>query len=283
MPPQERLYRSECIVLREMDYGEADRILTLLTPNGKMSALAKGIRRPTSRKVGHLGLFYRAQVMLARGRNLDLITQAESVEEYEGLRGDLWRFTCACYAAELVERFAQEGEESQALYDLLSGGLRWFAEEADLRLWMRYFETRLLVCTGYSPELHTCVECHAELQPEVNHFSAERGGLLCPRCSEALGARVPVSVGAQKVLRYLHGHTADHVRALRLTEATQVEVETLLQGYLEYVLEREVKSVTFMRRLRAELRQVETQRNGAATALSGEAPPPEGETSTPAP
>lgn len=273
MPPQERLYRSECIVLREMDYAEADRILTLLTPNGKMSALAKGIRRPTSRKVGHLGLFYRAQVMLARGRNLDLITQAESLEEYEGLRGDLWRFTCACYVAELVERFAQEGEESQSLYDLLAQGLRWFADEDDLRLWMRYFETRLLHLAGYSPELYNCVECHARLQPEVNYFSAERGGLLCPRCGENLGARARVSVAAQKVLRYLQGHSADQVRALRLTDATQTEVEALLQGYLEYVLEREVKSVTFMRRLRAELRQAETRRDGALAANGGAAPP----------
>ena len=73
---RERLYRTEGIVLREMDYGEADRILTLLTPGGKLSAIARGIRRPTSRKVGHLGLFYRAQMMLARGRELDTITQA---------------------------------------------------------------------------------------------------------------------------------------------------------------------------------------------------------------
>jgi DNA repair protein RecO (recombination protein O) len=184
----------------------------------------------------------------------------------------LWRFTCACYAAELIERFAQEGEESQALYDLLAAGLRWFAGEADLRLWMRYFEVRLLACTGYSPELHTCVECHARLAPEVNYFSAERGGLLCPRCGEALAARAPVSVAAQKVLRYLYGHTADQIRALHLSEATQAEVETLLQAYLEYVLEREVKSVTFMRRLRAELRQAEAQRSGAQ-APPGEAAP----------
>ena len=86
---QERLYRTEGIVLREMDYAEADRILTVLSPGGKRSLIAKGIRRPTSRKVGHLGLFYRAQMLVAKGANLDIVTQAESLEEFEGLRGDL--------------------------------------------------------------------------------------------------------------------------------------------------------------------------------------------------
>ncbi|HHX66275.1 MAG TPA: DNA repair protein RecO [Chloroflexi bacterium] len=259
--PQERLYRTEGIVLREMDYAEADRILTLLTPGGKMTAIAHGIRRPTSRKVGHLGLFYRAQLLLARGRNLDVITQAESLEEFEGIRSDLLRFTYACYAGELMDRFAQEEEESAELYELLTHGLRWLAVERDLRLWMRYFELRLLAFTGYQPQLFACVACHRRLAPEKNYFSAEHGGLLCPECARNEPVARGVSVAAQKVLRYLQTHDDTAVRALRITETTHAEMESLLQTYIEYVLERELKSTEFLRRLRAELR--------AAEAMSG--------------
>lgn len=256
---QSHIYRTEAIVLRQMDYAEADRILTLLTPKGKMSALAKGIRRVTSRKVGHLGLFYRAELVMARGRNMDIVSQAESIEAYEGMRHDLLRFTYACYLAELVDRFAQEEEDNSALYDLMAAGLSWLADEPDPRLWTRYFELRLLSISGYQPQLFQCVICHAELLPEGNLFDLEQGGLVCPRCGLSLPQGRPVSLAAQKVLRYLAIHAPAEVRTLRLKPETHDEVETLLQRYLEHVLERELRSVTFLRRLRQELEQVRAQ------------------------
>jgi DNA repair protein RecO (recombination protein O) len=254
---QERLYRTEGIVLREMDYGEADRILTLLTPGGKLNALARGIRKPTSRKVGHLGLFYRSQLMVARGRNLDTITQAQSLEEFEGMRGDLLRFTYACYIAELVERFAQEGEDSAPLYELVVEALRRLAEEQDLRLWTRYFELRVLAYSGYQPELFACVHCHEAIQPQTNFFSAEQGGLLCQQCGQNDPRAKAISLNAQKVLRYLQTHDAGDVGTLRVGRATHTEIESLLHAYLEYTLERELKSVVFLQRLQRELRAAE--------------------------
>jgi DNA repair protein RecO (recombination protein O) len=248
-----RLYRTEAIVLRERDYGEADRILTLLTPGGKIAALAKGIRRATSRKVGHLGLFYRAEVLLARGRNFHIVSQAESLEEYEGLRGDLLRFGYACTMGELMDRFAPEGEENEALYDLMARGLRWCAQESDLRLWMRYFELHLLSLAGYQPQLFRCVSCHAPIRPEANFFTAEGGGLLCARCGQAEAQATPLSINAQKVLRFLMTHSPDATRALRVRASTHRELEALLQHYLEYVLEREVRSNHVLRRIEREL------------------------------
>ena len=254
---QERLYRTEAIVLRQLDYGEADRILTLLTPAGKVSAIAKGIRRPTSRKVGHLGLFYRAQLMLARGRNLDVVTQAESLEEFEGIRGDLLRFTYACYAGELMGRFIQEEEESAALYELMSQGLRRFAVEEDLRLWMRFFELRLLSLSGYQPELFACVHCHERIEPVTNYFWPESGGLLCRKCSADHPRAAEVSLNSQKVLRFLLRHGPGEVRALVVSETTHSSIEALCQDYVEHIVEREVQSATFLRRLRRDLREAQ--------------------------
>ena len=254
---QERLYRTEGIVLREMDYAEVDRILTLLTPGGKLVALARGIRRLTSRKAGQLGLFYRAQLMLARGHNLDIITQAQSLEEFEGLRGDLLRFTYACYVGELAERFSQEGEDNQPLYELMAHTLRWLAQEQDPRLWVSYFELRLLSYCGYRPELFSCIACHEPIRPEINFLYIAQGGLLCGRCGQSQAQAKAVSINAQKVLRYLQTHSPAEVRALSLAESTHNEVEALLQAYLEYTLERELKSAAFLQRLRRELRASE--------------------------
>ena len=255
---RERLYRTEGIVLRQRDFGEADRILVLLTPGGKRSILAKGIRRPTSRKVGHLGLFYRAQLMLARGRDLDIVSQAESLEEFEGIRADLLRFTYACYAGELMDRFAPEDEEGAPFYELMVQALRWFASEQDLRLWMRYFELRLLSHGGYRPELFACLSCREEIRAVPNYFSNDRGGVLCTRCGQGVPGTRSISVNSQKVLRYLLTRDAPEVRTLHLQPATQTEVEAVMQSYLEHVLERELKSATFLRRLRRELHTIES-------------------------
>jgi DNA repair protein RecO (recombination protein O) len=262
---QERLYRTEAIVLRELDYAETDRILTLLTPGGRLSALVHGIRRPTSRKVGHLGLFYRAQLLMARGRNLDIITQADSLEEFEGLRSDLMRFTYACYVGELVERLSREGEGGE-LYTLTVDALRRIAEEADPRLWTRFFELRLLSYTGYRPELFHCLNCQQPIRPEANVFVASEGGLFCPRCGTGHNRGRVVSVNAQKVLRYLATRSPEDVAGLRISETTHAEIEALLYEYLEYTLERELRSVTFLKRLRRELRDSAANRQATPPA-----------------
>jgi len=260
--PQERLYRTEAIVLRQTDYGEADRILVMLTPTGRLSAIAKGVRRATSRKAGHLELFSRSSLLVAKGRNLDVITQAEIAETFEGLRSDLLRFTYACYAAELVERLAQEDDESGTFAVLLEL-LRWLEQERDPVLGVRYFELRLLECAGYAPQLFSCLSCRQPIREQVNLFSFEQGGLLCARCGPADHAARTVSINAQKVLRYLQTHDIDQARPLRLAPATHAEVEHLLLGYIEHVLEREVKSATFLRRLRLDLQRLDATLSAA--------------------
>ena len=259
--PRPRVHQVEAIILREQDYAEADRILTLLTPAGKMTVLARGVRKPTSRKVGHLGLFQRSQLMLAQGSNLDLVTQAEALDVYEGLRHDLLRFTYACYAAELVDRFVPEHEGTAELFDLVSSALSWFAASDDLRLWARYFELKLLQHTGYMPSLFECVVCGMALQPEPNYFDLAQGGLVCPRCAAGIAGARTVTLAAQKVLRYLSAHTPEEAGMLQLREDTQRELEVLMQAYLQYTLERELKSTTFLRRLRSELALHEATRS----------------------
>ena len=117
---QQRSYPTESIILKHVDLGEADRILTLLTPyKGKIHAVAKGSRRVISKKAGHLELLYHSQLQIAQGRNLDIITQAEGIDSFLDLRKELWHMTCGFYLAELVERFIEEDIQHQDVYKLL--------------------------------------------------------------------------------------------------------------------------------------------------------------------
>jgi len=130
-----RLYRTEAIVLRRSNFGEADRLLTLYTPEwGKLRVIAKGVRKPTSRKSGHLELFTHSRLLVAKGRNLDIVTQAETLHSFRPLREDLLRTGWAYYAAELLDRFVEEGIEDRPLFNLFLATLGWLCEDVDLDL-----------------------------------------------------------------------------------------------------------------------------------------------------
>jgi len=248
-----KVYKTEAIVLKRINLGEADKILTLYTPNlGKFSAIAKGVRRPKSKMGGHLELLTHSSLMLARGQNLDIITQSETISNFLPLRGDLWRASLAIYAAELVEQFTAEHVENYPVYKLLLDTLHRLCETQDGELTLRYFELNLLTHLGYKPELHQCLGCKSPLEPTDNFFSPSGGGVLCPKCWQAEPLAQPISLNALKVMRFLQ--KSDYARAsrVRLNAELSKELESLMRCYIRHILEREVKSVEFMDRLRRE-------------------------------
>jgi len=252
MPPP-RVYKTEAIVLRQRKLGEADKIITLYTPNyGKLEAVAKGVRRPKSRLAGHLEVLTYTSAMLAQGRNLDVVTQAQAVEVFASLREDLHRLSRALYTAELVDRFSPEGAESYHIFQLLLATLRRLAEGAGADVVVRYFEMQLLHLAGFQPQLHRCLGCQRPLAPVANCFSPAAGGVLCASCGSGAVSSRPLSVSALKVLRLLQSGGFGDVLRVRLGTVLAHEIEFHLRAYLIHVLERDVRSAAFIDRLRRE-------------------------------
>ncbi len=250
---RERTYRSEAVVLRRVDFGEADRLLTLYSrEHGKIKAIAKGARKPQSRKTGHVELFMRSRFFIAKGRNLDIITQAEAIDSYIPLRSDLVRATYASYAVELLDRFTVEEDQHIGIYDLLVDALGWFSTADSPFLAARYYELRLLALAGFHPRLFQCVSCQEAVEEQDQFFSVQMGGVLCPDCYEADRNALPVSAVAVKVLRYLQTRSWDVVSHLRLKTPLKQELEHVMHDYIKYTLERDLKSVEFLNRLRRE-------------------------------
>ena len=250
---RDRTLRTEAIVLKRSNFGEADRLLTLYTrESGKLRAIAKGARKPQSRKTGHVELFMRSRFMLAEGRALHIITQAEMIDAYPALREDLVRTTYASYLVELLDRFTVEEDTNQDIYHLLSSALGWLEDADDIRLPTRTYELRLLGLTGFQPQLFQCVSCDEPIQEQDQFFSAESGGLLCPDCRHADRSARPISAISVKVLRYLQTRSWDTVKTLQLKRPLHTELETIMHYYLTYILERSLKSVDFLNRLREE-------------------------------
>jgi DNA repair protein RecO (recombination protein O) len=250
---RERTYRAEAVVMRRVDFGEADRLLTLYSREyGKIKGIAKGARKPQSRKTGHVELFMRSRFFIAKGRNLDIITQAETIEPYVALRADLVRATYASYAVELLDRFTVEEDQQLDLYDLLVNGLGWFATAEDVLLAARYYELRLLSLAGFQPQFFQCVSCGEAVLEQDQFFSVEMGGFLCPDCAHADRNALPVTAVTVKVLRYLQTRPWNVVEHLRLRKPLLHDLERVMHAYITHTLERNLKSVDFLHRLRQE-------------------------------
>jgi len=250
---RERLYRTEAIVLRRQNFGEADKLLTLYTPGlGKRRVLAKGVRKPRSRKGGHVELFTHSNLLIAKGKNLDIVTQAETIHSFLPMRRELLRTSYAYYAAELLDKFTEEGVENRPLFDLFLRALFRLSEAEDLDLTLRYFELRLLSSVGYQPQFFQCLRCACSIESATSFFSFEAGGLLCPRCAERERGCQEVSPQALATLRYLQTRDYAVCRRLNVDGLVHEELETLMRRYIIYLLERKLNSVDFMDALRRE-------------------------------
>ncbi len=299
---RQRTFRLEAVVLRHSDWGEADRLLWLFSREvGKLRAIAKGARKPRSRKAGHLEPFTRVSLLLASGRDLAIVTQAETLDAYLPLRDDLLRTTFAAYVVELLDRFtveqdglrsipADEGEHHR-LYRILVDTLARLCQPFDLDLVVRYFEIRLLDHVGFRPQLFTCVMCNAEIQAQDQYFSAQRGGVLCPTCGtmkqgkpyqdkpRSTGAPHPIqmesgvhpiSMQALKFLRHFQRSSFSEAMRARPTPEVGRELEMVMQHYLTYLLERGLNTPPFLRRIRKEAMRVVSSEQAPAEFFNDE-------------
>lgn len=248
-----RVYRTEALVLKAYDYGEADRILTLYTAHsGKLRVVAKGVRRTKSRMAGHLDLFTRSSLLVARGRQLDIVTQAETVETFRGMREDLLRVSYAHYVSELLDNFSAEGLANYPLYAAAVTAFRRLSGTGNLDTAVRAFEIQLLGLTGYRPQLHRCLVCDTAITPGENHFSASMGGVLCPTCAPSDRAAPRITVAALKMLRNLQTNESSVLQIGQLPEEIRREVEQRLTEYIAYRMESRPRSVRFLDTIRTE-------------------------------
>jgi DNA repair protein RecO (recombination protein O) len=252
MPSRQRSFRVEAIVLRHQDWGEADRLLVLFTRQaGKLRAVAKGVRKLRSRKAGHLEPFTRVSLQLAKGRDMPIVTQAEALDLYMPLREDLDLYAYGSYAVELLDRFTYEEGENSAMFRLLRDTLERLARGEDVAFSLRYYEIRILDLLGYRPQLFHCAACQEEIKAEDQYFSCELGGVLCPQCGKKTQGVMPVSLNALKYLRHLQRSSYLEATRANISPAVNAEMESLLQAYITYLLERKLNTPGFLRNIRA--------------------------------
>lgn len=253
--PRPRVYKTQAVVLRQRKLGEADKIVTLYSSHhGKIDAVAKGVRRTKSRMAGHLEPLTLGSYLLAEGRELDIVTQAETIDAFPGLRSDLDRISRGLYCAELVDRLTPERSEGNPIFRLLVETLAFLDQTTEIDLAVRRFEMHFLDLLGYRPAMTRCAVCDRRLEPVLNFWSPAAGGVVGPECADDSLQLAPLSVNALKVLRVLQKASFADAARIRLTPDLQQEIEASLEAQVHFVLEREVRSARFVETLRRDAR-----------------------------
>lgn len=237
------LYRDQGVVLRTVKLGETDRIVTLFTQaHGKVRAVAKGVRRPGSRFGASLEPMSHVAIQCYEGRNLDVVTQAETLDVFKELWGGYRAFTQAVPMLEATDHLTEEREPDIPLYRMLLGALRTLGETASPVVAPAFF-WKILALEGFHPMLEACVHCGDEQGP-FGRFDLAAGGVCCDSCGSLAGARV-----SPETLALLERILGGGLRgALHEPEGPVLsELERLGVASLEYHLERRLRSATLLR------------------------------------
>ncbi len=237
------LYRDQGVVLRTVKLGEADRIITFLTQdNGKVRAVAKGVRKSGSRFGARLEQTSHVALQCYRGRDLDVVTQVETIEAHRRLRENYTSLTHAVSMLEAIDQVAQEREPCVELYRLLTGALRTLTETPSPVITPGFF-WKLLSLEGFHPHIGGCVRCSNVDGPFVA-FDLADGGVLCETCGRLGGRRI--SQEALDFMGQLVGGELHKAMVAPPSIDVVYEVERLGVAALEYQSDRRIKSAALL-------------------------------------
>jgi DNA repair protein RecO (recombination protein O) len=238
------LYRDDAVVLRTHKLGEADRILTLLTRyHGQVRAVAKGVRRTSSKFGARLEPFMVVDVQLYEGRNLDTVSQVETISSYgREITADYAAYTAASVMVETAEKLTNEDSSAQQ-YLLLVGALRALSKaEHATSLVLDSYLLRALSIAGWAPNFDSCASCGSEATHTA--FALQLGGVLCESCKLPGSASIDTST-TELLAALLSG---DWVVADASAERNQIAASGLVAAYSQYHIERGLKSLQHVER-----------------------------------
>ena len=235
------VYKAEAIILRRRILGEADRVITFFTrEHGKVAAVARGVRKTTSRMSGRLEPFAHVRLLVARGRTLDVVAQVEVVEGMAPLRGDLERFGQAALVAELLDAATPEREPHPELFRLLAETLGLMAR-GDSQATAVWFVLHLISLVGFNPALDRCAVCGGGLGASPS-WSHPLGGMTCSRCAARDPAAMRLRPEMAAVLRALLAARAEDLSGVTISARDHDRLLDLLRRYAEHRLEVRLRS-----------------------------------------
>lgn len=241
------LYRVEGIVIRSMDYGEGNKIITLCTESGgKVGVLVRGAKKPKSRHAALVQPFTYGQYVYFRNTGLGTLNAGEIVESYHELREDLVKASYASYACELLDRVLQDEETGTFWFKQLKACLQALKDEKDPIVITSLYEMKILQAAGYGPQFDECISCNQERPDEQLFVSPRLGGVLCRACKHFDPPAMSVSPKALKLLRLFAQLDLQRLGNISVSESTRDEIKKLMRAFMDHQLGLNLKSRSFL-------------------------------------
>jgi len=222
----------EGIVLKSIDYGESNKILTIFSrEKGKFGAVARGAKKPTSRLASVSQPFTYAYFLCQIGSSLATIQQGENIDTFKTIKEDLFLTAYASYVVELLDKGVDEKSANPYLFELLYETLRHFSEGYDPKIIKNIFEVKMLGVLGFRPVVTECVSCHDVDGPFV--FSVSEGGILCSNCSVRDPHHLKVSPNTIKLLKLFFYIDIKRIGNINVKDITKKELDQCIQSYYD--------------------------------------------------
>lgn len=240
--------KCEGIVIRNVDYGETSKIVTIYTRElGKVTLMARGAKKPVSKLTGITQLFHQGYFLFHSGTGMGTLQQGESIRVYRKITEDIYITSYATYMAELLDRSTDEKQKNAYLFDLFESLYQYLNDGYDPEIIINIFELKILSILGIAPELSRCVSCG---KVEGNfHFSTNEGGIICHRCVDRDRYALPISVGAAKIMRMLFLIDVNRLGNISISEQTKHEIRELIDHYYEKNSGIYLKSKKFLKQM----------------------------------
>jgi DNA repair protein RecO (recombination protein O) len=241
-----KTFKDQGITFKQFNINEADTIYSILTKyHGRVDAIAKGIRKPTSRKAGNIDLITLSNFHFAKGKNLDIITEATLIENHDKLKRKLKSTLILFYICELLDSFIQKGESQRKTYDLLIELLNALKLSKN-NFPLTSFELKLMSEHGYEPNLYSCLKCNDGFNREVKRYLAfDKLGFYCEKEKNTKGYEV--SDRATKTLKFLMNNSIKNANNVKRDKILESEIEKITKRWIEQVLEKDIKSRKYIK------------------------------------
>ncbi|MBU1092203.1 DNA repair protein RecO [Patescibacteria group bacterium] len=241
--------KTKGIIIKRINLGEADKILTILTADrGKIRVIAKGMRKPGSKLGGFLELFRYNEYILAEGRNLDLVTGASTIESFRQIGLSLHLLGLAYYIAELIDKLVEETQDADGIFDLTHSVFKEINQhKIPLDLLKSFFELNLLGVLGLRPELDECIVCNKPInwQGKVG-FSWMLGGMLDKEHLTNENHVMILNIAEGNLLRCVANSSCKSLQMIESSADDIAKIARLTNSFMEYSIEQQLKSRNFL-------------------------------------
>lgn len=228
------------IIISENNMGDFDKMVTILTPNGKIGCSAKGSRRPKSQLMAGTQFLCFGEYMMFKGSNTYTMNSCEPIEIFYNIRTDIDKLQYASHITKIIQDVTDENQNTYKILQLYLNTLYVISETSmDLSLVLSIFKMRLLCQLGYTPRIEKCTECEEE--KGLNYFSFKDNGLKCKACAKQDTGAIEISDSTLNAIKYIIMAPPKKIFSFNLSDENIKQLEIITKIYMNEKLEKEYK------------------------------------------